>query len=80
LLRGLRLCDLERATGIADTMLSALELGQEPLRGKRLDRLAAFYATPAAKLVDGMRRWAARAEGNLLPHDGSTIVPPGSAA
>jgi transcriptional regulator with XRE-family HTH domain len=79
LLRGLRLRDLENATGIADTMLSALERGEEKLIGPRLRRLAAFYATPPARLVDEMRAWAARTGGRVLP-DGGTIVPPGSAA
>jgi transcriptional regulator with XRE-family HTH domain len=78
-LRGLRLRDVENATGIADTMLSALERGEAKLLGPRLRRLAAFYATPAARLVDEMRAWAARNDGRRLP-DGGTIVPPGSAA
>jgi transcriptional regulator with XRE-family HTH domain len=60
LLRGLRLRDVERATGIADTVLSRLERGEAVLLGPRLRRLAQFYATPAGPLADEMRRWAYR--------------------
>jgi hypothetical protein len=79
LLRGLRLRDVERAIGIPDTVLSALERGEAKLLGPRLTRLAAFYATPPARLVDEMRTWAARARGGAQQHDGN-LVPPSSAA
>jgi transcriptional regulator with XRE-family HTH domain len=79
-LRGLRLRDVENATGIADTMLSALERGEAKLLGPRLRRLAAFYATPAARLVDEMRAWAARRGGGALPQGDCTSEPPESAA
>jgi hypothetical protein len=74
----LRLRDVERAVGIPDTVLSALERGEAKLLGPRLRRLAAFYATPPARLVDEMRRWS-RTGGGVLP-DGGAIVPPESAA
>src|SRR4029453_16634406 len=60
LLRGLRLRDVERAIGIPDTVLSALERGEAKLLGPRLRRLATFYATPPARLVDEMRCWLRR--------------------
>lgn len=82
MLRGLTLFDLERATGIADTMLSALERGEQKLRGRRLERLASYYSTPASRLVDEMRAWAARTGEDRLSAGGGLNVgePPDSAA
>jgi transcriptional regulator with XRE-family HTH domain len=65
LLRGLRLRDVERAIGIADTALSALERGEAKLLGTRLRRLAEFYQTPPARLADEMRAWADRPDARL---------------
>src|SRR4029450_7352368 len=75
-LRGLRLRDVERAVGIPDTVLSALERGETKLLGPRLRRLAAFYATPPARLVDEMRSWL----GRKGKGEDSHAVPPDSAA
>src|SRR4029453_19116250 len=57
LLRGWRLNDLERATGIADTVLSRLERGEHPLLGSWLRRLAAIYDTRADVLAAEHERW-----------------------
>ena len=43
LVRGLRLRDVEKATGINDVVLSQIERGELPLTGGRLERLAGFY-------------------------------------
>jgi transcriptional regulator with XRE-family HTH domain len=64
LLRGLRLRDVERATGIADTVVSRLERGEAKLLGPRLRRIAEFYATPPTRLTDEMREWARRGGGS----------------
>ena len=60
LLRGLRLRDVENATGVRDTTLSELERGETPLIGYRLARLADFYATDPHRLRDEMDRWRAQ--------------------
>ena len=65
LLRGLRLRDVERATGIADTVVSRLERGEAKLLGPRLRRLAEFYQTPPARLADEMRAWTDRPDAGL---------------
>jgi transcriptional regulator with XRE-family HTH domain len=70
---------VEDATGISGSMLSALERAEVPLRGNRLENLARFYATPPARLVEEMRAWVARARGGAQPRDG-TLEPPSSAA
>jgi len=59
LLRGLRLRDVELATGIPDTTVSRLERGELSLIGRRLVRLAAFYATPPKAIRDEMDRYTA---------------------
>jgi transcriptional regulator with XRE-family HTH domain len=59
-LRGWRLRDVERRTGIRDCTLSEIERGEMPLRGRALHRLASLYATPSQQLLDEMRRWVAR--------------------
>jgi len=79
LLRGLVLRQVEDATGISGSMISALERAEVPLRGNRLENLARFYATPPARLVAEMRAWTAHARGRGQLHDGN-LVPPSSAA
>jgi transcriptional regulator with XRE-family HTH domain len=80
ILRGQRLVDVARATGIADSTLSRLERGEARLVGPVLHELARVYATSPSRLLDEMRAWAARAGGAGLPAGGSTRVPPESAA
>jgi transcriptional regulator with XRE-family HTH domain len=58
LLRGMRLRDLSLATGLADALLSALERGEHPLRGRALRVLASYYVTTADGLRAEMERWA----------------------
>jgi transcriptional regulator with XRE-family HTH domain len=60
LLRGERLRDVARAIGAHDTVVSLLERGDRPLRGRLLHALAAHYATPAAQLLAEMARWIER--------------------
>lgn len=64
LLRGLRLRDVQRDTGIPDSALSQLERGEMPLLGRRLAALARLYQTPADRLADEMRRWLSSEEPN----------------
>ncbi len=60
LLRGERLRDVARATGLHETYISLAERGDRVLGGRLLVRLAEHYATPAEVLVLEMRRWASR--------------------
>ena len=64
LLRGERLLDVARATGLHETYVSLLERGERPLHGRPLVRLADHYRTAAAQLVAEMERWAARGAEN----------------
>ncbi len=50
---GLRLKDVELATGIADTTLSKLERGEIPLIGARLRALARLYEASPDRLREG---------------------------
>ena len=55
---GLRLKDVELATGIADTVLSRIERQELPLLGWRLRKLADLYGVPPETLeieARGMR-------------------------
>jgi len=65
LLRGLRLRDVERGTGIPDTTVSRLERGELPLVGRWLAQLAQFYATPPQALRREMERWESGDERGL---------------
>jgi transcriptional regulator with XRE-family HTH domain len=58
LLRGLRLVDVEHATGLPALLVSQLERGEGPPSGAALAELARFYATDAAQLRAEMDRWA----------------------
>jgi transcriptional regulator with XRE-family HTH domain len=58
-LRGLRLLDLARLAGLHATLLSGIERGERPLRGRPLRELARIYATDAPQLVAEMQRWSA---------------------
>jgi transcriptional regulator with XRE-family HTH domain len=93
LVRGLRIIDLARATGLIPVRISELERGECALAGHRLQRLARFYAVPPSTLVEEMGRWCASrglrflgptaAEAALVPEEGglpNTDGPPESAA
>jgi len=54
---GLRLHDVEAATGLADTTVSRLERGETTLNGPRLHRLAAFYGVSPSVLAAAMGAW-----------------------
>lgn len=56
-MRGLRLRDVQRETGIPDSVLSAVERGERPLRGRALKALADLYSTPAERLLAEMHTW-----------------------
>jgi transcriptional regulator with XRE-family HTH domain len=58
LLRGLRLVDVEHATGLPALLVSQLERGEGPPSAAALAELARFYATDAAQLRAEMDRWA----------------------
>ena len=51
---GLRLRDVERATGIPETTISRLERGETPLVGRWLAALAAYYEVEPSALRDEM--------------------------
>jgi transcriptional regulator with XRE-family HTH domain len=57
---GLRLHDVERAVGIADTVVSRLERGEVGLNEPRLQRLAGFYGVAPEALARAMEAWSAR--------------------
>jgi len=54
LLLGLRLRDVEKATGIPETTLSRLERGETPIVGRWLATLSRFYAVEPSALRDEM--------------------------
>jgi transcriptional regulator with XRE-family HTH domain len=60
LARGLRLRDVSVAIGVHDTILSQVERGEAPLRGKLLHALAGFYQTDALALLAEYDRWRQR--------------------
>jgi transcriptional regulator with XRE-family HTH domain len=84
LVRGLRLRDVQEATGLLEVRISQLERGELRLAGPRLTNLAAFYRCSPAQLVAEMSKWAARTGRRFLgPHDGGGLdseEPPDSAA
>lgn len=57
LLRGARLLDVARATGLPLVYVSQVERGDRPLAGRVLHALARHYQTSADRLVSEMRRW-----------------------
>lgn len=59
LLRGWRLRDLARLTGVHEQQLSLLERAELPLRGRWLGELARVYSTPGDTLRGEMARWTA---------------------
>src|SRR5262245_32381548 len=65
-LRGLRLRDLSNATCVPDAVLSLVERGEIPLRGRVLHQLAHFYSTPAETLSGEMARWYSRRGGEVV--------------
>jgi transcriptional regulator with XRE-family HTH domain len=84
--RGLRLRDLQEATGLLEVRLSQLERGELRLAGPRLAKLAAFYECSAAQLVAEMGKWCARTNRRFLGPDDTPDVemaaptPPDAAA
>jgi transcriptional regulator with XRE-family HTH domain len=62
LLRGWRLRDLARQTGIHDMTLSLLERAELPLRGRWVTELARIYHTPVETLRGEMARWVAETQ------------------
>ena len=70
LARGLRLRDVEKATGINDVILSRIERGELPLVGRRLSLLADFYAERAGDLSLEMRRFRGRRDVSIRPTQG----------
>jgi len=58
LLRGLRLVDVEHATGLPALLISRLERGEGPPSTAALAELARYYATDTARLHAEMDRWA----------------------
>jgi transcriptional regulator with XRE-family HTH domain len=56
-LRGLRLRDVADAVGAHETLISEIERGDSPLRGRVLHALANFYTTPSDRLLFEHERW-----------------------
>jgi transcriptional regulator with XRE-family HTH domain len=57
LLRGLRLRDVEFATGLTAALVGALERGEFWPSPNAFAALARFYETPVARLAEEMTRW-----------------------
>jgi transcriptional regulator with XRE-family HTH domain len=69
IVRGLRLRDVQAATGLLEVRISQLERGELRLAGPRLAKLAAFYHCSAAQLVAEMAKWCARTNRRFLGPD-----------
>jgi hypothetical protein len=75
--RGLRLRDVQDATGLLEVRLSQLERGELRLAGPRLAKLATFYGCAPAQLVLEMARWCARTNRRFLGPEHPPSLEPG---
>ena len=62
---GLRLGDVEIATGIRDAVLSGVERGRRDLRGRVLCLLADYYGVTATTLVAEHAGWLSSSCGQI---------------
>jgi transcriptional regulator with XRE-family HTH domain len=60
IVRGLRLRDVQAATGLLEVRISQLERGECRLAGPRLTKLATFYKCEPSQLIDEMSKWCTR--------------------